>query len=407
MTRELMAINDPLCEALRTAASRLPGTDRRQFMGAIVNALDVGAQRWAENTLGWNRGTVRKGQHEVDGVQPCRDNFHLRGRKPIKHRLPGLRADIKTIAESYVQQDPTFRTTRLYRRVTAETIHKNLVELPDYTYEILPSVRTICSILNDLGFLSRKVAKSKPVKKIKQTDAIFDELHRGNDEADQSPGVLRLSMDAKAAIKVGPFSRRGFNRLGEKASDHDFQPICVLQLFGIFLPYHHESFLFFNESKVTADLIVDCLENVWSCLQNRYGPIFKLVINLDNGPENQSRRTQFIKRIVDFVHAVGVNVCLAYYPPYHSKYNPIERVWGVLENHWRGEILDSREKVFGFAESMKWRGQHPNVSVLSGTYPKGKRLNRMEMAHYESLVDRLPGLEPWFVDIRPCSVQLN
>ena len=184
-----MAINDPLCEALRTAASRLPGTDRRQFMGAIVNALDVGAQRWAENTLGWNRGTVRKGQHEVDGVQPCRDNFHLRGRKPIKHRLPGLRADIKTIAESYVQQDPTFRTTRLYRRVTAETIHKNLVELPDYTYEILPSVRTICSILNDLGFLSRKVAKSKPVKKIKQTDAIFDELHRVNDEADQSPGV--------------------------------------------------------------------------------------------------------------------------------------------------------------------------------------------------------------------------
>jgi Rhodopirellula transposase DDE domain len=91
---------------------------------------------------------------------------------------------------------------------------------------------------------------------------------------------------------------------------------------------------------------------------------------------------------------------LAYYPPYPSKYNPIERVWGVLENHWCGELLDSREKVLGLAESMTWRGCCPTVTMLSGSYEKGKKLNALEMARYESLIERLPGLEPWFVDIK-------
>ena len=376
------------------------GTQRRQFQASIVNALDIGAQRWVETTLGWNRVTVRKGQHEMAGSLPGIDNFHLRGRKPVEHRLPALRTDIKNNLEPNVQQDPTFRTTTLYRRVTAKTVRKELEEYDGYTDETLPSVRTICSILNTLGFLARKVIKSKPAKKIKQTNAIFEQVRKTNTEADLSRGVLRLSMDAKAAIKVGPFSRRGYNRLGKCASDHDFKPDCVLQLFGIFLPRYHHSYFFFNESRVTADLIVDCLEYVWPDLQERYGPTKNLVLNLDNGPENHSRRTQFMKRIVDFAHAHNVRTNLAYYPPYHSKYNPIERVWGVLENHWCGELLDSREKVLGLAESMTWRGCHPTVTMLSGSYEKGKKLNALEMARYESLIERLPGLEPWFVDIK-------
>jgi hypothetical protein len=375
------------------------GTQRRQFQAAVVNALGIGAQLWVETTLGWNRVTVRKGQQELADHRPAMDQFHLRGRKPVEHRLPALHADIRNHLEPNVQQDPTFRTTTLYRRVTATAVRKELAELDAYTDETLPSERTIGSILNHLGFLARKVFKSKPAKKIKQTDAIFAQMRTVNTQADGSRGVLRLSMDAKAAIKVGPFSRGGYNRLKTCASDHDFQPDCVLQLFGIFLPRYHDSYFFFNESRVTADMIVDCLEFAWPELQQRYGPTHKLVINLDNGPENHSRRTQFLKRIVDFAQEESVNTTLAYYPPYHSKYNPIERVWGILENHWRGELLDSREKVLGLAESMTWRNRHPSVTMLPGTYETGKKLKAPEMARYESMVERLPKLEPWFVVI--------
>jgi len=368
-------------------------------MAVIVNALGTGGQRWAETTLGWNRVTVRKGQHEAERKANGRDNCHLRGRKPVEYHLPMLTADIRTAVQPHLEQDPTFHSTQLYRRITAETVRDALLELDRYTDNILPSVRTICNKLNVLGFSPRKVAKSKPLKKIKQTDAIFEHLHMINAEADRSPRVLRLSMDAKAAIKVGPFSRRGRNRRREQAWDHDFAPICVLQLFGIFLPQHDHNLFFFNESRVTADLIVDCLQLAWPGLKERYAPIDKLVINLDNGPENQSRRTQFLMRMVQFAHAAAVPVTLAYYPPYHSKYNPVERVWGVTENHWSGELLDSREKVFALAQSVKWNGRHPEITILPGVYPKGKRLTKSEMNHYESLVDRHEGLEPWFVDI--------
>jgi transposase len=73
---------------------------------------------------------------------------------------------------------------------------------------------------------------------------------------------------------------------------------------------------------------------------------------MDNGPDNNSHRTQFIKRIVDFAYSNSLHVRLGYYPPYHSKYNPIERVWGRLENHWNGELLDSEEKVLGLASTI-------------------------------------------------------
>ena len=397
----MLAANVALCDTLRAAASQVSGTARRQFMATVVNALGTGGQRWAEDTLQWNRVTLRRGQREHAGLLPAQDRFHQRGRKPVEQLLPALHSDITLIVRPHLQQDATFRTIQVYRRITANTVRKALLERDAYTDAVLPSVRTLCDQLNKLDFRPRKVAKSKPVKKLPQTNAIFDRLHQLNAEADRQPRILRLSLDAKATIKVGPFSRGGYNRGGQQASDHDFNPRAKLQLFGIFLPQYDTNFFFFNDSRVTADLIVDCLEWSWPRLRDDYGPLDKLLLNLDNGPENHSRRTQFLKRIVEFAHAIQVPVTLAYYPPYHSKYNGIERVWGVLENHWRGELLDSEEKVLGFAQSMTWNGRHPEVIRLPGVYAKGIRLTKPEMAHYESLVHRVEGLEPWFVDIEP------
>ncbi len=152
-------------------------------------------------------------------------------------------------------------------------------------------------------------------------------------------------------------------------------------------------------SKVTSDFIVDRLEQWWQEVRLRFLSVKTLVINLDNGPENQSRRTQFLKRIVEFARKSGLVVQLAYYPPYHSKYNPIERCWGVLEMHWNGSLLDSIEAVVGFAGSMTWKGKHPVVSVVETAYATGVRLKPKEMKALESEVVRLAGLGKWFVKI--------
>lgn len=236
-------------------------------------------------------------------------------------------------------------------------------------------------------------------KKIPQTDAIFARLNEINPQADRSDDTLRLSLDAKTAVKVGEYSREGKSRVRRRAADHDFQAPAALTPYGILLPRYDELALYFTTSRVTSDFMVDVLDRWWSTCRACFPRVTTLVINQDNGPENKSRRTQFLKRMVGFARAWGLLVRLAYYPPYHSKYNPIEHCWGVLENHWNGDLLDSTEAVLGFARSMTWNGKHPRVELLTDVYPRGVRLCRAEMLRVEKEVSRLPDLDDWFLDI--------
>ena len=220
-----------------------------------------------------------------------------------------------------------------------------------------------------------------------------------NRAADAADHVLRLSMDAKATVKVGPFSRGGKNRVPVAAADHDFQPDATVTPVGILLPALDELFLYAVTSVVTSDCLADCLTWWWARVRQRFSHVTTLVINLDNGPENHSHRTQFMHRLVQFAHRYHLTVQLAYYPPYHSKYNPVERCWGVLEQHWNGTLLDSVETVVRFAATMTWKGRRAVVDLVTAPYRRGVRLSKQAMAAVEAQLTRLPQLENWFVVI--------
>lgn len=222
--------------------------------------------------------------------------------------------------------------------------------------------------------------------------------------ADVDTTTLSLSMDAKATVAVGPFSRKGKSRVETHASDHDFQPEATITPVGILLPKSAELFVYAVTSKVTSDCLVDCLNQWWESNRDRFPAVTTLKLNLDNGPENHSRRTQFMARIVDFVRQHGITVQLAYYPPYHSKYNPIERCWGTLEHHWNGSLLDSIDAVLNFMTTMTWKGVHPLVALVTDTYHTGVKLSKDAMADIEAQIMRLPGLDKWFVTISPATV---
>lgn len=236
-------------------------------------------------------------------------------------------------------------------------------------------------------------------KKVAETNAIFTQLAAVHATAAADPTVLRLSVDAKATVKVGPFSRRGQSRVPVRAADHDFQPAATVTPVGLFLPQTDELFLYGVTSKVTSDCLVDCLEQWWQAYGTHLPQVRTLLLNLDNGPECHSRRTQFMARLVQFTRRTGVTVQLAYYPPYHSKYNPVERCWGVLENHWNGSLLDSVEAVLQFAATMTWKGKSPVVTRVTQVYRTGVRLLKAEMEALEAQIERLPKLGKWFVTI--------
>ena len=150
---------------------------------------------------------------------------------------------------------------------------------------------------------------------------------------------------------------------------------------------------------MTSDCLVDRLVDWWETVKERFPEIKTLLINVDNGPENHSRRTQFMQRLLEFVEHYQINIRLAYYPPYHSKYNPVERCWGFLEQHWNGSLLDSVDAVIQFARTMTWKGKHPVVALVTTTYQTGVKLTKEAMEVVETQLQRLPSLEKWFVDI--------
>jgi hypothetical protein len=150
------------------AAKSLKGSQRRHFMAKTVEAMGRGGQVWAEAHLGWNRETIRKGMHELRTGMTCLDAFHCRRRRPAEEHLPRLLEDIRAIADGQSQADPKFQTNRLFTRISAAEVRRQLIATRGYTDAELPTRQTINTKLNRLGYRLTKVAKCRPQKKYRR-----------------------------------------------------------------------------------------------------------------------------------------------------------------------------------------------------------------------------------------------
>jgi hypothetical protein len=154
-------------------------------------------------------------------------------------------------------------------------------------------------------------------------------------------------------------------------------------------------------SKETSDLWVDALTAWWLQVRGSLGHVKRLVIYLDNGPHNSGRRRQFLKRLIEFADWSGVEIRLVYYPPYHSKYNPIERCWSSLEKKWGGALLNSLQVILQCALRMTWCGRHPVVKRLDGDYADGITVSNKEWKQYEARLERSKTLPKYDITIKP------
>ena len=388
---------------IKDAARKLTGAKRRAFQAQVALDYLDGSPRRAETVFGWFRGSVELGLHELRTGITCLDNSSARGNRKTEEKQPRLEEDIRSLAEPQSQQDPKFQSPFKYSRITAKAMRQALIDKKGWKDEELPCEKTVGNILNRLGYRLRRVQKAKPIKKVRQTDDIFENVDRENQASDERDDSLRISIDGKAKLKVGDFSRGGKSRGKEasKASDHDMEAAEKLVPFGILDVLGGLFTIIFGTSRETSDYIADCLQQWWEANQDRYAHIRQLVINLDNGPECSSFRTQFMKRMVEFADRNNLEVVLVYYLPYHSKYNPIERCWGILEEHWNGTLLNTRETVLEWARTMTWKGVHPIVELLDRVYEKGIRIAKKAFRPIEKRLKRDEEIPKYSVTIQP------
>ena len=396
-------ISETLKSIIKNTAEKLSGFERRIYIAEITIELLDKSTRKVERVFGWGRKTVDKGMKELTTNIRCVDNYSARGNKKTEEKMPGLEEDIRSIVDPKSQTDPNFQTPFTYTRITAKAVRQALIDEKGYTDDELPCENTIRNILNRLGYQLKRIQKTRPLKKIPETDAIFENVNEANRQADEGPETLRISIDAKAKVDIGKFSRGGKSREvePEEALDHDMNPEIKMVPFGVFEPTTDHLSIVFSTSVETSDFVADCLELWWDENKERHSNIRKLVINSDNGPHVNSHRTQFIKRMIEFADKTGLKIQLVYYPPYHSKYNPVERCWGVLEMHWNGTLLSSVNKAIRWAETMTWNSVHPAVHLIDKVYQKGVKLTKEAMKICEERLERLGNLPKWDVIIEP------
>lgn len=401
----MKSLSDVTKRIIKDACKRLTGWKRRAYQADIARTYFQGSARKAEREMGWGRERVQKGLKETESGIRCCDHYRGRGRLRTEDKIPGFKDDLTALAELHTQADPAMKSALTYTRLTGKSARKALIDEKGYRDEDLPTDNTLGTILNRLGYNLKRVLKSKPRKKIPEVDEIFENVWDVNRRSDENPASLRLSLDAKAKLAIGDFSRHGKSRGREAkhAADHDLHATLKLVPYGILDVLSGQLTIVFGTSYETSDFIVDCLDLWWEQNRPRYPHITELVLNLDNGPNSASSRTQFLRRMTEFSDRTGLRIRLAYYPPYHSKYNAIERCWGILEEHWNGEILDTIEKAVNWAGTMTWKGIQPVVHLWDKIYAKGVRLTKKEMQPYEERLERSSSLPKWDVVINPAS----
>jgi hypothetical protein len=194
---------------IRSAARRLKGHQRRLFQAEVASQLCAGNPRAAERRFGWGRDAVATGLEEARSGMRCAEDFAARGRLPCEVKDPQLAQDVRSIVEPHTQADPEVKSPRRYTNLSAKEVRQALKQQKGYTPDRLPGERTMRDILNRMGYRLRRIRKAKPLKKLPETNAVFDNVKAAREKYKDDPETLEISMDTKAKVYEGNYSRGG------------------------------------------------------------------------------------------------------------------------------------------------------------------------------------------------------
>jgi hypothetical protein len=194
---------------IRSAARRLKGHQRRLFQAEVAGALCGGSPRATERRFGFDRHAVTTGQHEARAGVRCVEDFPARGKLPCEVKDAQLAADVRSLVEPHTQADPELKSARRYTNLSAREVLEALKSRKGYAADRLPSERTMRDILNRLGYRLRRIQKAKPLKKLPETDAVFANVAAARKQYGGDPETLEVSIDTKAKVNEGDYSRGG------------------------------------------------------------------------------------------------------------------------------------------------------------------------------------------------------
>lgn len=384
-------------ENIKKVKNRL---EKAKMIKALIYDLDGKGISIIANLLGMAFNTVKT--YYLTDFNNVQLSIEFRGRKKVEDKFPEIKNQIRDILNNYEYTDSHFKTETLFVDLSLQNLRNELIHKYGYTEKTCPCRSTLLRTLNDLGYKIQKVKKTKVLDKIPETDAIFENVNETKQFISKSSDVVAIiSIDDKNRKKIGNISDNGYSWFKRQSLDHDTNFNCTVVPFGILDLKTNETFVYCNKGSSTANFKVDCIEQ-YLINKKEIFDIKRLIIFLDNGPENSSRRTLWIKCLIVLAKKYNVSIELVYYPPYHSKYNPIERYWARLQLSWSGLIINTVDKLIETINKVNWKGVNTQATLVNKEYKKGISIEKDELKILERKhIYREKGIEKWSLVITP------
>ena len=355
--------------------------DKRRYAAIESMLLGHGGIKYLENVFGCSPKTVSRGRSEIENL-PCDNGNEKRirrtggGRKGYEETFPDIDEKFLNVLKNYTAGDP----------MSENVIWTNLTqcEISDRIYEqygISVSTTVIAKLLKNHNYRRRKAQKSKCIKTVKNRNEQFENIAKLKHEY-RINGEPIISMDTKKKEDLGNYYREGrlYSKEVVQTWDHDFNSFAsgVVIPHGIYDLNQNSGYINIGTSKDTSEFACDCLRNWWYHLgQHSYPDTTSILILCDGGGSNSSRHYIFKEDLQKLVDEIGVEVRIAHYPPYTSKYNPIEhRLFSHVTRACQGVVFKNVGIVRDLIRKTSTKtGLKVTVEVIDKVYETGRKVS--------------------------------
>lgn len=367
-------------EEMRKFYNTLSEKDKRRYAAIEAMKLGHGGIVYMAQVLGCNRMTITQGINDLEKL-PVDSEYDPRirqpgaGRKRYDEVYPDIDQKFLDILQDYTAGDP-IQEGILWTNLTLSEIADRLAE----KHGVYVSVTVIDQLLDKHNYRRRKAQKKETMKTVEDRDAQFENIARFKREYESSGNPI-ISFDTKKKEQLGNYYREGYLYTTQELHtyDHDFNSFAdgVIIPHGIYDVGQNIGYINIGISKDTSEFACDSLRNWWyNQGQYLYPQATSILALCDGGGSNSSHHYIFKEDLQKLVDEIGIEIRIAHYPPYTSKYNPIEhRLFPHVTRACQGVVFKSVELVKSLMEKTRTsKGLRVTVSVIAKVYQTGRKV---------------------------------
>lgn len=366
-------------QTMKQFFASLSEKDRRRYAGIEALKLGLGGRNYIARVLGCSRRTVSHGAREVSGLPKREVEQRIRqpggGRKPYGAHWAEIDAKFLLVLQAHTAGDPMDEQVRWTDLTPGEIVAALWAD-----HQIRVSKAVVYQLLEKHHYRRRQAQKKQTLRDVPQRNAQFENIRRLTAEFEAAGNPI-LSMDTKKKEQLGNFYRKGsLYTLEElRVYDHDFTSYAE----GVIIPHslfdlrYNLGYIHLGTSHDTSEFALDSLRHWWYTDGRwRYETATALLILCDSGGSNDARHLLFKEALQQFADEIGLEIRIAHYPPYTSKYNPIEhRLFPHVTRACQGVVFTSVELVQELMAKTHTRtGLKVFVHILDQVYQTGRKV---------------------------------